>query len=108
MTRALAEATGAADGEINVRKARTTGHSPCMGGEVVALNILEGWTIDRALFTERRKIRRGHKWECVDACKIHERSTEGNHGKMEAKSIAHVVDQDGHGLGRPFGMQTWG
>jgi hypothetical protein len=78
MTHALAEAAGAADGEIDVRKAWTVGHGP--------------WTIDRALFTGRRKIRRGHKWERVDACEIRKRSTEGNHRKTEAKSIAHVVD----------------
>jgi hypothetical protein len=108
MTRAVAEAAGAADGEIDVRKARTAGHGPCTGGEIVVFDILEGWTIDRALFTGRRKIRRGHKWERVDACEIRERSTEGDRGKTEAKSVAHVVDRDGHGLGRPFGMRTWG
>ena len=92
MTHALAEAAGAADGEIDVRKAWTMGHGPYTGGEVVVLDILEGWTIDWALFMGRRKIHWGHKWEHVDACEIHERSTEGDRRKTEAKSVAHVVD----------------
>jgi hypothetical protein len=88
----------AADGEIVVRKARTARHRPCAEGEVVVVDILDGWAIDLALFP----IWRVCKWK--QACKVRERSTKGNRGKTQAKFVAQVLDRDCHGRGRYFGM----
>lgn len=90
--------TDAADGKVVVRKARTARHRPCAEGEVVVVDVLDGWAIGLALFP----IRRVCKWE--KACEVRKRSTKGNRGKTQVKFVAQVLDRDCHGRGRSFGM----
>ncbi len=90
--------TDAADGEIVVRKARTARHRPWAEGEVVVVDVLDGWAVDLALFS----IWRVCKWG--QACEVRKRSTKGNRGKTQVKFVAQVLDRDCHGRGRYFGM----
>jgi len=94
--------TDAADGDIIVRKAWTSRHRPCVEGEVVLVDVLDGCAIALALLPAWRMC----KWE--QACEVRERSTEGNQGRMQVKSVAQVTDRDGHRRGRPFRMRIWG
>ena len=66
-------------------------------------DVLDGWTIDLALFPGKES-----KRERVKPCKIRERSAKGNRGKPQAKSVAHVVDRDCQGWGRHGGMRVGG
>ena len=78
-----------------------------MEGAVVVLDVLDSWTVYRAVRSHWGEIWRSCKRERVKPCEIRERGSQRDCGKTQVKCVAQIVDRNNHGCRRYRGMGVW-